>query len=67
MFAGPVLGAGEASAGEKFVHRFGLAIYKAVLAYIEENRHLVEGASLLVHMEPAAERSQSPARFHRPD
>ena len=30
-----------------FVHGYGVAMLKASLAYIEENRHIVEGASLL--------------------
>ena len=54
-------GAGETSAGEQFVHGFGLAVYKAALAYIEDNRHVVEGASLLVQMVPTAGQDGSAA------
>ena len=49
-------GAGETSAGERFVRGFGMALYKAALAYIEENRHVIEGAALLAQMDPTAQR-----------
>ncbi len=36
-----------------FVHGYGIAMLKASLAYIEENRHIVEGASLLTETRAA--------------
>jgi DNA-binding PadR family transcriptional regulator len=40
--------AGESqTAGQRFVHGLGLAVYSAALAYLEDNRHLVEGEALL--------------------
>lgn len=33
--------------GEKFVHGFGLAIYRAMEAYLEEHKYEVVGASLM--------------------
>ncbi len=35
------------SAGKLFVMGYGLAVYRAVVAYVEENRHLAEGEALL--------------------
>ena len=37
----------RASPGERFVHGYGVAQLEAALAYVEENRHLVESAGLL--------------------
>ncbi len=37
----------ESNAGEKFVHGFGLAIYRAMEAYLEEHKYEVVGASLM--------------------
>ena len=38
---------GRSSPGERFVHGYGIAMLEAALAYVEENRHLVESAGLL--------------------
>lgn len=44
-------GCEEVSPAQSFVHGFGQAIYTAALDYIQENRHLVEGESLLSQVE----------------
>jgi len=41
----------DASPAERFISGFGEAVYRAAIAYLENNRHLVEGQSLLA--EPA--------------
>lgn len=38
---------GDQDPGQAFVSGYGLAIYRAMAAYIEENRHQLVGASLL--------------------
>lgn len=35
------------SPGRRFVAAYGLAVYKAIVDYVEQNRHLVEGEALL--------------------
>lgn len=40
-------GAGEMTAGMRFVTDYGIAIQKAALDFIEQNRHVVEAASML--------------------
>jgi DNA-binding PadR family transcriptional regulator len=39
--------AARTSPGERFVHGYGIALLEAALAYVEENRHVVESAGLL--------------------
>lgn len=39
------------SPGKRFVNGYGLAVYRAALAYMEENRHLVESEALLAQVE----------------
>lgn len=43
--------------GHAFVHGFGVAVYRAAAAYLEENRHLLVGETILngnAHTRPAA-------------
>ncbi len=41
-------------AGKRFVMGYGRAVYAAVVEYIEENRHLVEGEALMKQAQGAA-------------
>ncbi|HUN52155.1 MAG TPA: hypothetical protein VMU42_13610, partial [Candidatus Sulfotelmatobacter sp.] len=45
---------GRTSPGERFVHGYGIAMLEAALAYVEENRHLVESAGLLARKTSSA-------------
>ena len=38
---------GRVTPGHAFVHGFGIAFYRAAVAYLEENRHLLVGETLL--------------------
>lgn len=40
----------DAAPSERFVAGHGLAAYRAALAYLEENRHLVEGEALMAQV-----------------
>lgn len=48
--------AGDLAPGRRFVIGHALALYEAAIAYVEENRHLVESEALLSHhaLKPAA-------------
>jgi DNA-binding PadR family transcriptional regulator len=39
------------SPGKRFVNGYGLAVYRAALAYMEDNRYLVESEALLAQVE----------------
>jgi DNA-binding PadR family transcriptional regulator len=51
------------SPGKRFVNGYGLAVYRAALTYMEENRHLVESEALMaqVRSDRADERPRVPA------
>ena len=51
----------EGSPGKRFVNGYGLAVYRAALAYLEENRHLVESEALLAQVERDRRGEPAPA------